>query len=337
MDKLKIKKLVLAGVIALIVILAITVALGSMGGSRRNMEGSSTGGYGVPMGTNLPSGSGGAMSFQNPISLNSNDGTFSKEMVSPDQAVSDVSQSIAIDKKIIKNGDLTLKVSNTDNAASDITAIAKGNGGEVSSSNFYKNTSNIKSGTITVKVPVANFEKTFSELKKVASLVVRESTSGQDVTEQYVDLQSRLKNKQEEEKAFSDILSRSGQIDDVLKVTRELSRVRGEIEMLQGQIKFMDSQTDMSMISVNLSEDDNITISDSWRPLQIAKDAVNNLISKIQKFISFLIVLIITVIPILALYLLLFFILYWIGKKIYQKFIKIKNAQSSSQSNNLNQ
>ena len=56
-----------------------------------------------------------------------------------------------------------------------------------------------KSGTITIKVPVANFEKAFAQLKKVASLVVRESTSGQDVTEQYVDLQARLKNKQEEE------------------------------------------------------------------------------------------------------------------------------------------
>jgi hypothetical protein len=338
MDKPKIKKIVGAIIIALIVILAITVALGSMNGSRKNSGGYNySGGANMPMSAGLPGGSEEMMALPSRSNAVNDSATFSKEAGLTEQTVSDTGQLGAVDKKIIKNGNLTMKVANADNAANDVASIAKINGGEVFTSNFYENTSNVKSGTITVKVPVANFEKAFSELKKVASLVVRESTSGQDVTEQFVDLESRLKNKQEEEKAFADILTRSGQIDDVLKVTRELARVRGEIEVIQGQLKFMASQTDMSVISVNLSEDDSITISDSWRPLQIAKDAVNDLISKVQKFISFVIVLIVTVIPILALYLFLFFILYWIGKKIYHKFIKRKNAQDISQNNNLNQ
>ena len=229
------------------------------------------------------------------------------------------------DKKVIKNGNLTLKVDNADKSAEKISQIAKDNGGEIFSSNFYENPKNIKSGSITVKVPVANLEKTFGELKKVATLVVQESTTGQDVTEEYTDLQSQLKNKQAEESQFVQILGQAQKIQDILDVTQELSRVRGEIEMLQGRIKFLNSQTDMASIFVSLSEDANITLADSWRPLQVAKEAVNALIKKAQGFVNFAIVLIVTVIPIILLYALLVYAIYLIGRKIHLK-IKEKRA-----------
>lgn len=226
------------------------------------------------------------------------------------------------DKKIIKNGSLNLKVNSVDDASRKISDIAKANGGEVFSSDFFQTAKNVKSGTIMVKVPVANFEKAFAELKKVATLVVQESTSGQDVTEQYADFQAQLRNKQAEEQSFARILERSGTIDEILKVTRELSRVRGEIERLQGRIKFMDSQTDMSSISVSLSEDENITFADSWRPWQVVKETFNALFKDLQKFINFVIVLIIRVIPVLILYALIMLIVWVAGKKIY---LKVRN------------
>jgi len=231
-------------------------------------------------------------------------------------------ENITDDKKVIKNGNMNLKVDNADDAASQISSITKGNGGEVFSSNFHQTSKDIKSGTIVVKVPVDNFEKTFEELKEVASLVVNESTSGKDVTEQYTDLQSRLRNKQAEEQSIAKILEQSGKITDVLAVTKELSRVRGEIEILQGRIRLIDSQTDMATISISLSEDPKITVVDSWRPLQVAKDSVNDLIRNIQQFIDFIIVLAIRAIPILLIYLIVFGILYAIGKKIYHKLTK---------------
>lgn len=226
---------------------------------------------------------------------------------------------VATDKKIIKNGNLTLQVDKADESALKIAEIAKVNGGEVFSSNFHQSAEKIKNGSMVVKVPVANFEKTFEEIKKVASLVVRESTSGQDVTEQYTDLQSRLRNKQAEEQSIAKILEQSGKITDVLEVTRELSRVRGEIELLQGQIRLMDARTEMATISINLSEDPEVAIIDSWRPWQVAKNSVNELIQSLQGFIDFAIVLAIKIIPVLILYLLLIGILYRIGKKIYEK------------------
>jgi len=222
------------------------------------------------------------------------------------------------DKKVIKNGNLNLKVNSVDNAVKDVAGIAMANGGDVFSSNVY-NRNSIKNGNIVVKVPVANFEKTFNEIKKVASLVIQESTTGQDVTEEYADLQSQLKNRQAEEAQFQLILQQAQKIQDVLDVTQQLYRVRGEIEQLQGRMKYLDSQTDMSSISIALSEDQNITVTDSWRPWQVAKDAVNSLIKKAQGFVNFAIVLVVTVIPTAILYLIFVYIIFLIGRKIYRK------------------
>lgn len=226
------------------------------------------------------------------------------------------------DKKVIKNGNLTLKVNSVDRSAEEIGSVAKNNGGDVFSSNFYKKSSNLKSGTIVVKVPVANFEKTYSEIKKVASVVVREGTSGQDVTEEYQDLEGRIKNKQAEEEAYKNILGQAQKISDILEVTQALTNVRAEIESLQGRLKYLGSLSDMATISVNLSEDADITVTDSWRPLQVAKDAFNSLIQKSQGFVNFLILLIITVIPVALLYLFLGWMIYWIGRKVYGRFWK---------------
>jgi len=230
------------------------------------------------------------------------------------------------DKKIIKNGNLSLKVDNADKASASIAKIAKDNEGEVASSNFRQSGANVKSGNITVKVPVNNFEKTFSDLKKVASLVISESISGTDVTEQYVDLQAQLKNKQTEEEAFTRIMAQAQKIDDILAVQTQLSRVRGQIEQLQGRIKYMESQTDMSTITVNLSEDANISVVDKWRPWQVVKESASVLIKKVQNFVDFVIQLIILVLPVFLLYALLIWLIYRIGKKIYLKFRKKDQA-----------
>jgi len=301
------KKIIFIAVGILILALAVMTVLNNM----NQKEASS-----------LPSGSslGSSMSFNNPLPSAKSPNMVAERNMAGTVASDVVSNTI--DKKIIKNGDLNLKVNSVDSASQKISDIAKNNGGEIFSTNVYQATNNLKSGTIVVRVPVANFETTMGQLKKVATLVVQESTSGQDVTEEYTDLQAQLKNKQAEEQQFQSILQQAQKIQDILDVTAQLSQVRGEIEQLQGRIKFMDSQTDMSSIAIILSEDTNITISDSWRPWQGIKETFNGLIKSAQGFINFLIVLIILVIPILILYFLIFYIIYRIGRKIY---LRVKN------------
>jgi hypothetical protein len=305
MDK---KKIIIAGVIAGAVIIAAVFALSISS---------------QMSGTRTPTDLTGSVSYEKSAPPRS--GLETMEVpASTEETVQDFAEAeIPADKKIIKNGDLTLKVTDADESVSQITEAARENGGDIFSSNLYEGTDGTKSGTITVKVPVANFEKTFAEIKKIANLVVRELISAQDVTEQYTDLQSRLKNKQAEEQAFAKILERAGEIDDVLKVTKELARVRGEIEVLQGRIKLLESQTDMATITAQLSEDSKITITDKWRPFQIAKNAASSLLRDIQKYVNFVIVLVIRVIPVIILYFVLIWVVYLLGRKMY-RIIKAK-------------
>jgi len=224
------------------------------------------------------------------------------------------------DKRVIKNGNLSLKVAKTEKAAKEISEIAKSKEGEVFSSSFYERVKGSKSGMMTVKVPVNRFEETMEEIKKVATQVVSESTIGKDVTEQYADLQAQLKNKRVEEETFVKILDRAGKIEDVLKVTKEISRVRGEIERLEGRIKYLESQTDMSTITVSLSEDVEITpVGEGWRPWQMVKSSVKTLIKNAQGSIDNLIYFVIVKIPSIIVFFLILWIIYWIGKKAYQK------------------
>jgi hypothetical protein len=178
---------------------------------------------------------------------------------------------------------------------------------------------------MTIKVPVEKFEDTIAKIKLVATQVISESTTGQDVTEQYADLQIQVKNKKAEEESFVKILERAGDIEDVLKVTVQISRVRSEIERLEGKIKLMNSQTDMSTIVVNLSEDIEITpIGNDWRPWQVVKKSFSELVGSLQGFVDGVIRFVIVTLPSFIIFLLIAWIVWIGGKKIYDKIISKK-------------
>lgn len=305
----KTKKIIGISVAVIIILVIIRIAIATLLTSNNMLSSTESG---------LPSNSFGDSMQSSVAGMASKSMRLENSATNPMTADAVISSEIS-DNKIIKIGSLNLKVSSADSAAERIAQIAIDNGGEVFSSNFSQSSKNIKSGTIRIKVPVNNFEKTFAEIKTVATLVVRESTSGTDVTMEYVDLQIQIKNKQAEEQSFLAILDRAGRIEDVLAVTREVAGVRNEIESMQGQMKFLESQTDKSSIDVSLTEDENITFTDSWRPWQTIKESFNALLRDIQSFVNFVIALVFRIIPIIILYVLIFGLIYWLGKKIYFK------------------
>lgn len=280
----------------------------------------------LPQSKNISSSGLSDSSFSLPSGINSarewaTDSSSPEMMMDENSGAGSVpSEPVQTDKKVIKNGNLSLKVEKTEKAAEEISQITRSQGGEVFSTNFYERVKGQKSGSMTIKVPVQKFEETVEKMKGVATQVISESTSGQDVTEQYADLQVQVKNKKAEEESFVKILDRAGKIEDVLAVTQQISRVRGEIERLEGRIRFMDSQTDMSTITVSLSEDIEIApISNDWRPWQIVKKSFSELIDSMQGFVDGLIRFVIVTVPSLAIFLLIIWIVWKIGKKIFKK------------------
>lgn len=308
----------LVGLLVLIIIFAAIVTALRM-----------SGGIGTSMHQDMDVSSKNMMSVQSGDSVGMMRGSYG-EMMSDDMAAiptSNVPEDISVEKKEIKNGSITMRVNDVDRAMSQIKVIAEEYDGEVYSSNFYQGATDLMSGSVEVRVPVARFFDALAALKGVATVVVGESTYGQDVTMAYQDLQARLKNKQAEERSFLALLERSGELTDVINVTREVSRVRGEIEQLQAQITFMEAQTDFATIMISITEDENVTFSDQWRPMQVAKETVNGLLSDMQGFVNFVIVLVIRVIPIIVLY----SVIAWFIYAVIRKIIRLVHKQRTSQ------
>lgn len=222
-----------------------------------------------------------------------------------------------IEKKVIKTGSLTMEVDEVEDTSSQIVGIAKSNEGFVQSSNVWTDTKGDQSGSITIKVPADRFESVFDQLKTLAVNIEREDISGQDVTEQYVDLQAQLKNYRAEEDQYLGILDKADSVDDILKVTKQLSYVRGNIERVEGRLKYLESVTDFSTITIYLSQEVKVEIPTSkWRPLNNLKTAFSYWVKALQGILDTLVWIVIFFGPVIVV---LWLIIWGIRKKYSKK------------------
>lgn len=195
-----------------------------------------------------------------------------------------------VDQKIIKNGYLDLTVDKVSDAADRITAIATARGGFVQSSSVSERGDGTYSGNVEVRVPSEKYEDAMSEIKKLATLVKSETSTGQDVTEQYTDLQAQLRNAQAQEQTYLEILKQAKTVSDTLQVQAQLGSIRGQIESLQGRIQYLTNQTSYSTISVTLEEEPAVRApTKGFRPLSTIKEATQALIDAFQNILSGLI------------------------------------------------
>ena len=183
-------------------------------------------------------------------------------------------------RKIVKNGTFSFLVKSAEESADKIKNIAEGLGGFVSDSRVYEVSSGTKTGTVTIRVPASSFNETVAELKKLAVKVENEHVSTQDITEQFVDLEARLKNLQAEEAQYVQIIKQSYSVQDTLSVAQRLSDVRGRIESIQGQIQYLARQVDMSSITISLTSEADIEVFGiRWRPLFVIKQSFRSMLS----------------------------------------------------------
>ena len=132
-----------------------------------------------------------------------------------------------IDRKIVKNGYMTLEVNDITEAMTGIARVAKELDGYVVSSN-KQGDKDITYGRISIRVPSERFDEAFDRLHKLAVKVPNESTQSQDVTEEYTDLQAQLRNLEATEAQYLELLKKAEKVEDILAVQRELSNVRGQ-------------------------------------------------------------------------------------------------------------
>ena len=162
-----------------------------------------------------------------------------------------------IERKIIRNATLTLEVEQPDKALQRIASIATSRDGYVVTSDSRKET--VAQGertyeviTVELRVPSAQFDATLADIRAAGGSVTAQKITGKDVTEEYIDLEARLRTQKALEAQLMEIMKRAQEVEDAISVQRELTNVRTEIERIEGRRRFLENQSSLSTISVTL-------------------------------------------------------------------------------------
>jgi Domain of unknown function (DUF4349) len=160
----------------------------------------------------------------------------------------------AIPRKIIYDARIELLVKSLEAAERAVLDLIKDHDGFLAESNIAAQIGTQRDATWRVRVPVDHFDSFVSAVGKLGE--VRTNHVGtQDVTEAFADLEARIRNKQAEEKRLLKHLADStGKLEDILNVERELSRVRGEVEQMQGRLRFLANRADLSTVTITATE-----------------------------------------------------------------------------------
>jgi hypothetical protein len=163
----------------------------------------------------------------------------------------------ALERKIIRHANLAIEVSSPAEIQPKIASIAESHQGFVVTTEATQRTNEDRTKpettvTLVVRVPAAQFNQTVSDIRAAGLRVVQEKMTGQDVTEEFMDLEARVKNQKALEAQFIEIMKRAGTVEDALNVQRELANVRTEIERLEGRRRFLENQASLSTINVTL-------------------------------------------------------------------------------------
>jgi hypothetical protein len=175
---------------------------------------------------------------------------------SSDMALLDFGQ--RTNRMIIKNAEISLLVEDSDTAIDRTTQIVDDVGGYIISSRVWYQSWGVdayKYSTITIGVPVEEFERTLRRLRDIAIQVTDENAYGEDVTDEYVDLESQLSNLEATRDRIKTFLDRATTVEEALEVNQELSVIEGQIAEIQGRMNYLADRAAVSTITITISPD----------------------------------------------------------------------------------
>jgi hypothetical protein len=213
---------------------------------------------------------------------------------------------------IIKDGQIKLLVEDTDIAIDRATQVIGDLGGYIISSRVWYQPhydgENYKYATITIGIPVAQFERVLSRLRGLSVKVLDETASGEDVTNQFVDLQSQVANLEATRDRIKSFLDDAKTVDEALRINQELANVEAQIEQLKGQMNYLQDRSAYSTITVNFEpvlpeivETPTPTPAPKvWKPGDTFTNAKKAVTCAYQGIIDFLIWVFVVIVPIFA-------------------------------------
>ena len=201
--------------------------------------------------------------------------------------MADVLPAAAEERMIVRNGNMSLSVKDVVDTRDKIAQLAVRIDGYVVSSSIFGREDGMR-GNISIRVPDKQFDPALVELRSLAVRVESESTTSQDVTEQYVDLGARLKVAEATESQYLALLDKAKTVEETLKIYDALSQVRREIEQIKGQMQYLERTSSMSLIAVQLQPVATAKplVSARWSAWETLKSAVRGIVIFGQGLVS---------------------------------------------------
>lgn len=187
-----------------------------------------------------------------------------------------------------------------DESINEAISVAGRYGGFVLSSQLGRRDSG---GTLTMRIPATSFEAALTDLEALGK-VRRESISGEDVGQEFVDLEARLRNWESQEAVLLKLMDRAQSVTDTIKVQNELSRVQMEIEQLRGRLTFLRDQTSLGTITATFGP---LSAPKPDAPSRFAQ-AWSRAVDLMQSFVAGMIVTLGVIVPLAAIGLVLYLI-----------------------------
>jgi hypothetical protein len=176
--------------------------------------------------------------------------------VSGEQKAKTNTADISVERMVIFNAEMNLRVKSFEKTRNALEQKAKSYNGYIvqSSSNRYDGEQ--QSGTMTFRIPQEHFQSFLNDAEGLSVQVYNRQVSGQDVTEEYVDIESRLKSKRAVEARLLDFMKEAKKTEDLLKISSDLARVQEEIEQIAGRKKYLENQSALSTVTITIEEND---------------------------------------------------------------------------------
>ncbi len=202
------------------------------------------------------------------------------------------------DRKIIKNAAITLEVQDVFSALNQVTLLSSQYGGYVVSSRSWY-VQDYPHAAYSFAVPVERFEEAIEQVRRLGK-VLDETTSGQDVTDQYVDLEARIRNQEATAERIRSFLDQTRTVDEALKVNQQLSQVEEQLEQLKGQRNALGQRAAFSAISVEFSPtipNAGARLSGTWSPLGTLAEATDALAAILRVLVDIAIWVVVLSLP----------------------------------------
>jgi len=196
------------------------------------------------------------------------------------------------ERMIIRTASMSVVVDDTDLALRKLQALAKLHDGYIADSNRWLVDDDTPMANVTMRVPAESLDEVLDVIRGMAIKVESENISGQDVTEEYTDIQARLGNLEAAEEELLALLTEAREMrwkaEDILAVHRELTSIRQQIESLKGRSQYLERMTALATISVSIrpKEVPKAVVDRGWNPLITVTDAARSFLNVVKGFID---------------------------------------------------